>query len=81
MPGIKALWVTAVCSWIIPLSCALIEDGPPKTPLDAWRQYNWTCAEVLNNVRPDAPNEEIRAIYNWCETFQIDAYRKSIEKK
>lgn len=82
MPGIKALWVTALCSWIVPLGCALLESAPlPATPVDAWKQLNWTCAEILNNVRPDAPNKEIRFIYNSCETFQIEQYRKAIEKK
>jgi hypothetical protein len=81
MPGIKALWITALCSWMIPLGCAFLQDKLPSTPVDAWRQVNWTCAEILNNVRPDAPNKEIRTIYNSCETFQIEQYRKAIAKE
>jgi hypothetical protein len=83
MVGHKVLWTAALCSWIIPLSCALLDNGavPPVTPVDAWKQVNWTCGEILNNVRPNAPNATIREIYNACEKFQIDEYRKAIAKE
>lgn len=78
MSGIKGLWALAVMLWVgffVMNACVKTDLTRPN---DAWKKLNLSCKEIVENVRADAPNPEVKAIRDACNKVWVADYLKAM---